>query len=62
MFTNFLADSPQMHSLTSVSNSACHLCMCKNFANFRISDSDRNGRNGSIHEVEKPRDMLLQIY
>lgn len=27
VFTNFLADSPQMHSLTGVSNSACH-CAC----------------------------------
>jgi len=61
VFTNFNADSPQMHSLTGVSNSACHLCMCKNFSNFRINDSDANGRHGTIAEVSRPRKIINQF-
>jgi hypothetical protein len=60
VFTNFLADSPQMHRLTGVSNSACHLCMCKNFADFRINGCDVHGRNGTIFEQEIPRDIVSQ--
>jgi len=60
VFTNFLADSPQMHRLTGVSNSACHLCMCRNFADFRINDCDVHGRNGSICEKDIPRDLKKQ--
>jgi len=60
LFTKFKADSPQMHSLTGVSNKACHLCMSRNFANFRINDSDANGRNGSICELSERRIIVNQ--
>lgn len=61
VFTNFQADSPQFHALTGVSNKSCHLCMCRNFANFRLNDCDCNGRNGSINEQEEPRDIFKQF-
>ena len=60
LFTNFLGDSPQMHSLTGVCKNACHLCMCKNFANFRINDCDEKGEKGSICEIDRPRDIKMQ--
>jgi hypothetical protein len=60
VFTNFLGDSPQMHALTGVSSSACHLCMCTNLANFRIDDTDENGNNGTICEFDRPRDIMNQ--
>jgi hypothetical protein len=41
VFTNFLGDCPQMHDLTSVTRSGCHLCMAKNFANFRINTTSQ---------------------
>ena len=61
VFTNFLGDSPQMHSLCGVCNNACHLCMCKNFANFRIDGYDKDGNDVPIHEQERPRDINTQV-
>jgi hypothetical protein len=34
--------------------------MCKNFTNFRINDSDANGRHGTINEVSAPRKIVNQ--
>jgi hypothetical protein len=61
LFTNFLGDSPQLHSLSGVSKNACHLCMCKNFANFRIDGCDANGHNVSVQEQEISRDIDTQV-
>ena len=61
VLTNFLGDSPQMHALTGVSNSACHLCMCTNFADFRIDDTDFYGNNGTTCDMVEPRQINLQF-
>lgn len=57
--TNFVGDHPQMHDLTGVSRSACHLCYKTNFADFFIpGQGNRNtnlNRNGQI-----PRDPQRQ--
>jgi len=60
-FTNFLGDSPQLHSLAGVCKNACHVCMCKNFSNFRIDGHGENGQRASILEQEVPRDIDTQI-
>jgi hypothetical protein len=61
LFTNFLGDSPQLHSLTGVCQNACHLCMRRNFANFRIEGCDDNGDNISILAQERPRNIETQV-
>jgi len=64
VFTNYLADSPQMHLLAGVSTKSCHLCRCKskNLANFRINNCDHKGEHGTIREVETPRDIKKQVH
>ena len=59
VFTNFLGDCPQMHDLTSVTRTGCHLCMSKNFANFRIN-TDCNPRNFE-HQIKAGVNHAVQM-
>ena len=52
---NYNGDNPQLHAIAGVSTSACNMCMCKNFQDFRV--------NGQVQGMEgeiPPRNPQVQ--